>query len=131
MVVGFFFTLFSIFLSDEMIDEYLTKRYDDPRLAEKIVRQYKRVPSIQILARHPFIAWQVASVFSDCFSYPDYGSDHPRLTPFLIRFMIVQINRKLRFYHNKKNNDLVFYISVKMLSLYVFVSFVMSFFWPV
>lgn len=92
--------------TDEMKDEYLTKRYKDPRVGERIVRQYKRVPSIQILARHPFICWQVASVFNDCFKYPGYGSNRPRLTPFLIRFMIVQINRRLKFYRFKRNNEL-------------------------
>ncbi|MEQ2279657.1 hypothetical protein AMECASPLE_011638 [Ameca splendens] len=92
--------------TDEMKDEYLTKRFPDANLAANIVRHYKRVPMIQILARHPFFCWMVAILFSGSFQYQGYGTNRPRLTPFLIHYMIVQTNRRLRFYYKKKDNEL-------------------------
>ncbi|MED6289818.1 hypothetical protein CHARACLAT_006870 [Characodon lateralis] len=92
--------------TDEMKDEYLTKRFPDANLATNIVRHYKRVPMIRILARHPFFCWMVAKLFSGSFQYQGYGANRPRLTPFLIHYMIIQTNRRLRFYYKKKDNEL-------------------------
>lgn len=105
LVVCFFFTLFSVFSSDEMKDQYLTQRFTDPQLAAKIVRHYKRVPIIQILARQPFFTWIVAKIFKSCFKQGNYGSNKPRVTPLLIHFIIIQTNRMLKFYFRKKDNE--------------------------
>uniref|UniRef100_A0A1A8QSB7 Pyrin domain-containing protein n=1 Tax=Nothobranchius rachovii TaxID=451742 RepID=A0A1A8QSB7_9TELE len=92
--------------SDEMKDEYLTKRFSNKQLAENIVQHYKRTPTLQILARHPFFCWILATVFDRCFQYQGYGTNPPRLTPFLIHIMIIQTNRRLRFYYGKAENEL-------------------------
>ncbi|XP_017286505.1 protein NLRC3 [Kryptolebias marmoratus] len=92
--------------SDEMKDEYLTKRVSNAELAENIVRHYKRVPTLCILVRHPFFCWIVATMFGRSFCYEDYGRFPPRLTPFLIHFMIVQTNRRLKFYYDQMDNEL-------------------------
>ncbi|PWA20476.1 hypothetical protein CCH79_00003725 [Gambusia affinis] len=91
--------------SDEMKDQYLTQRFTDPQLAAKIVRHYKRVPIIQILARQPFFTWIVAKIFKSCFKQGNYGSNKPRVTPLLIHFIIIQTNRMLKFYFRKKDNE--------------------------
>ncbi|XP_063763247.1 NLR family CARD domain-containing protein 3 isoform X2 [Eleginops maclovinus] len=91
--------------SDEMKDEYLTKRFDNAELAAKIVAHYKRLPSLVILARQPFICWMVAIVFKRNFKYPDYGEHPPRLTPFYVNILVVQMNRRLEFYYGKAENE--------------------------
>lgn len=93
--------------SDEMKDEYLTKRFSRAELAEDIVSHYKRVPTLHILARHPFICWIVATMFGRNFCYQGYGRYPPRLTPFLIHILIVQTNRRLKFYYYQMDNELV------------------------
>ncbi|XP_013863463.1 uncharacterized protein nlrc3l isoform X2 [Austrofundulus limnaeus] len=92
--------------SDEMKDEYLTKRFSNAELAQSIVRHYKRVPTLHILARHPFVCWIVATMFGRSFCYEGYGRYPPRLTPFLIHILIVQTNRRLKFYYHQMDNDL-------------------------
>ncbi|KAM3616211.1 uncharacterized protein V6R79_014335 [Siganus canaliculatus] len=92
--------------SDEMKDSYLTKRFSNAELASKIVSHYKKLPTLSMLSRQPFICWMVATVFERCFLYRGYGERPPRLTPFYINFMIVQTNRRLQFYYDKAENDL-------------------------
>lgn len=90
-----------------MIDDYLTRRFVSPELAQKVVRQYKRLPTLRILARQPFVSWMLATVFERCFRYQGYGARPPRLTPFYINILVVQINRRLEFYYRKNENELV------------------------
>lgn len=97
-----------------MIDEYLIKRYDTG-LAEKIMRHYKLLPTLQIFARHPFVAWMVATVFERCYRYLDYGEHPPRLTPFYVNTVIVQTNRKLQFYYGQNDTNLVTSVSLWLL----------------
>ncbi|XP_044059459.1 NACHT, LRR and PYD domains-containing protein 3 [Siniperca chuatsi] len=92
--------------SDEMKDDYLTKRFCDAEQAAKIVAQYKRLPTLSMLARQPFVCWMVATVFERCYRYQGYGVHPPRLTPFYVSILIVQTNRKLQFYYGKGDNDL-------------------------
>ncbi|XP_073346310.1 protein NLRC3 [Pagrus major] len=91
--------------SDEMKDEYLTKRFDGDQ-ATKIIAHYKRLPMLQMLSRQPFVCWMVATVFERCYRYRGYGEHPPRLTPFYVSILIVQINRRLQFYYGKGENDL-------------------------
>ncbi|XP_071351780.1 protein NLRC3 [Trachinotus anak] len=92
--------------SDEMKDDYLTRRFRDARLAADIVAHYKRLPTLSILARQPFVCWMVATVFERCYRYYGYGVHPPRLTPFYINILIVQTNRRLQFYYGKCENNL-------------------------
>lgn len=92
--------------SDEMKDEYLTKRFSDKNLAAKIVAHYKRLPTLRMLARQPFVCWMMATVFERCFRYQDYGVRPPRLTTFYVNITIVQMNRRLQFYYGKGDHDL-------------------------
>lgn len=92
--------------SDEMKDDYLTRRYCDAELAANIVAHYKRLPTLKMLARHPFVCWMVATVFERCYSYQGYGVHPPRLTQFYVSIMIVQTNRRLQFYCGKNENEL-------------------------
>ncbi|XP_026154997.1 protein NLRC3 [Mastacembelus armatus] len=92
--------------SDEMKDNFLTRRFDQAVLAANIVAHSKRLPTLRQLTRHPFICWMVATVFERCYSYEGYGVHPPRLTPFYAFFVIVQINRRLQFYYGKNDNDL-------------------------
>ncbi|XP_054453130.1 protein NLRC3 [Anoplopoma fimbria] len=92
--------------SDEKKDNFLTLRFCDAELSSKIVAHYKRLPSLSILARQPFVCWMVATVFERCYRYHGYGVHPPRLTPFYINIMIVQTNRRLQFYCGKADNDL-------------------------
>lgn len=94
-----------------MKDEFLTKRFCDADLAAKIVAHYKRLPMLRLLTRQPFVCWMVATVFERCYRYQGYGTHPPRLTPFYISIMIVQTNRKLQFYYNKGENELVMFLS--------------------
>lgn len=96
-----------LFSSDEMKDDYLTKRFCDAQQAADIVAHYKRLPTLQILARQPFVCWMVATVFERCYRYQGYGVHPPRLTPFYVSILIVQTNRRLQFYYGKADNDLV------------------------
>lgn len=91
---------------DEMKDQYLTRHFSDTELTANIVTHYKRLPTLRILARQPFICWMVATVFERCYRYQGYGMHPPRLTPFYINILIVQINRRLQFYYGKLENDL-------------------------
>ncbi|KAM6932910.1 protein NLRC3 [Xenentodon cancila] len=86
--------------SDEMKDEYLTKRFSSAELAENIVRDYKRLPMLHILARHPFICWVVAKIFSRAYHNHGHETHLPRLTPFLINMLIVLMNRRKQFYYD-------------------------------
>ncbi|XP_019950742.2 protein NLRC3 [Paralichthys olivaceus] len=92
--------------SDEMKDDYLTRRFSDAALATNIVAHYKRLLTLSILARQPFICWMVATVFERCFRYQGYGVHPPRLTPFYVNVLIVQTNRRLQFYYGKRENEL-------------------------
>ncbi|XP_008308048.2 protein NLRC3-like [Cynoglossus semilaevis] len=74
--------------SDEMKDDYFTRRLVSTALAVKIIEHYKRLPTLNILARQPFICWMIAQVFTHSFSCEDYGENPPRLTPFYIHIMI-------------------------------------------
>ncbi|KAF3847847.1 hypothetical protein F7725_020875 [Dissostichus mawsoni] len=91
---------------DTMKDEYLTKRYENAALAAKIVAHYKLLPSLVILTRQPFVCWMVATVFKRNFKYRGYGENPPRLTPFYINVLVVQMNRRLEFYYGKAENEL-------------------------
>jgi len=91
-----------------MKDEYLTKRYENATLAAKIVAHYKLLPSLVILTRQPFVCWMVATVFKRNFKYRGYGENPPRLTPFYINVLVVQMNRRLEFYYGKAENELVY-----------------------
>ncbi|XP_045899184.1 NACHT, LRR and PYD domains-containing protein 3 [Micropterus dolomieu] len=92
--------------SDEMKDDYLTKRFCDAQQAANIVAHYKRLPTLRMLARQPFVCWMVATVFERCYRYQGYGVHPPRLTPFYVSILIVQTNRRLQFYYGKADNDL-------------------------
>lgn len=92
--------------SDEMKDEFLTKRFCDADLATKIVAHYKRVPTLRLIIRQPFVCWMVATVFERCYRYRGYGEHPPRLTPFYVSILIVQTNRRLQFYYGKADNEL-------------------------
>ncbi|GAA6233050.1 protein NLRC3-like isoform X1 [Lates japonicus] len=92
--------------SDEMKDDYLTRRFSDATLAAKIVSHYKRLPTLRMLARQPFVCWMVATVFERCYRYRGYGEHPPRLTPFYVNILIVQTNRRLQFYYGKNENEL-------------------------
>ncbi|XP_034460185.1 protein NLRC3 [Hippoglossus hippoglossus] len=92
--------------SDEMKDDYLTRRFSDAELAAKIVSHHKRLLTLSILARQPFVCWMVATVFERCFRYQGYGVHPPRLTPFYVNILIVQTNRRLQFYYGKHENEL-------------------------
>ncbi|XP_070762156.1 NLR family CARD domain-containing protein 3 [Enoplosus armatus] len=92
--------------SDDMKDDYLTKRFCNAELAAKIVAQYKRQPTLSVLARQPFVCWMVATVFERCYRYQGYGVHPPRLTPFYVSILIVQTNRRLQFYYEKGENEL-------------------------
>ncbi|XP_039987685.1 NLR family CARD domain-containing protein 3 isoform X2 [Xiphias gladius] len=92
--------------SDQMKDDYLTRRFSNAELAANIVAHYKRLPTLSMLARQPFVCWMVATVFERCFHYQGYGVHPPRLTPFYVNILIVQTNRKLQFYCGKAENDL-------------------------
>ncbi|XP_054885013.1 protein NLRC3 [Poeciliopsis prolifica] len=111
--------------SDEMKDEYLTKRFDNPQLAANIVRHYKRVPILQILARQPFFTWMVAKIIKSCFKQANYGSNKPRVTPFLIHFIIIQTNRMLKFYFRKRDNEKWTDVEVNLLRMLGKMSFKM------
>lgn len=103
-----FFLLFLSFFhgscSDEMKDEYLTKRFSDAELAAKIVAHYKRLPSLRILARQPVVCWMVATLFEFCFQSHGYGEHPPRLTPFYVNIMIFQTNRSLELYQKPQDS---------------------------
>lgn len=112
-----------------MKDEYLTKRFSNTELAENIKSHYKRVPMLHILARHPFVCWIVAAMFSRSFCYEGYGRHPPRLTPFLIHFLVIQTNRRLKFYYDQKDNELVcgfffFFLHIPTVLLKVILNFV-------
>ncbi|XP_056230690.1 protein NLRC3 [Seriola aureovittata] len=92
--------------SDEMKDDYLTRRFRDATLAANIVAHYRRLPTLVMLAQQPFVCWMVATVFERCYRYRGYGVHPPRLTPFYINILIVQTNRRLQFYYGKCENNL-------------------------
>ncbi len=94
-----------------MKDNYLIKRFSDAELAAKIVTHYKRLPTLSMLAGHPFVCWMVATVFERCYRYRGYGEHPPRLTPFYVSILIVQINRRLQFYYGKGENELVMFVA--------------------
>lgn len=90
-----------------MKDNFLTKRFCDAELATKIVAHYKRLPTLRMLARQPFLCWVVATWFERCYRYEGYGVHPPRLTPFYVNIAIVQTNRRLEFYENAENNQVM------------------------
>lgn len=87
-----------------MKNNYLTKRFCDPELATKIVAHYKRVPTLSILARQPFVCWMAATVFERWYCREGYGVHPPRLTPFYVNIAIIQTNRRLEFYEKLEHN---------------------------
>ncbi|XP_076002194.1 NLR family CARD domain-containing protein 3 [Genypterus blacodes] len=92
--------------SDEMKDDYLTRRFTDGALAANIVAHYQRLPMLRMLCRQPFICWMVATLFENSYRYVGYGVKPPKLTPFYINILVVQTNRKLQFYYNQTENNL-------------------------
>lgn len=102
-----------------MKDDYLDKRFCDAELTAKIKAQYKRLPTLRILARQPFVCWMVATVFERCYRYLGYGVHPPRLTPFYVSILIVQTNRRLQFYFGKGDNELVTYVCLWVFCLLV------------
>ncbi len=90
-----------------MKDDYLKKRFSDAELSTNIVAHYKRLPTLSMLVRQPFVCWMVATVFERCYRYQGYGVHPPRLTPFYVSILIVQTNRRLQFYNGKADNELV------------------------
>ncbi|KAM9344182.1 protein NLRC3-like [Pholidichthys leucotaenia] len=90
--------------SDEMKDNFLRKRWrNNTEWPTKIVDQYKRIPMLQKISRHPFVCWMVTEVLERCFRDQEYGEHPPRLTPFYINILVVQINRMLEFYYDKRD----------------------------
>lgn len=104
---------FPLLCSDEMKEDYLTRRYKNAQLAAKIVAHYKRLPTLVTLAHQPFVCWIIASTFERTFLYDNYGVHSPRLTPFYVSIMIIQMNRRLQFYYGKTENDLVMCIGLR------------------
>ncbi|XP_058490273.1 NLR family CARD domain-containing protein 3 [Solea solea] len=93
--------------SDEMKDDYFSRRFSNAEQATNILEHYKRLPTLCMLARQPFVCWMIATVFERCYrSYQGYGEHPPRLTPFYIHILIVQTNRRLMFYYGKQENNL-------------------------
>ncbi|XP_030590520.1 protein NLRC3-like [Archocentrus centrarchus] len=93
--------------NDEMKERYLTNRWQsNTDMATKVVSHFKRLPMLVMAARNPFVCWMVATVFERCYRYRDYGSNPPRLTPFYVNILMVQMNRRLQFYYERRENDL-------------------------
>lgn len=90
-----------------MKDAYFTKRFSDAELATKIITHYKRLPTLRIVTHQPFMCWIVARVFESYYRYVGYGAHPPRLTPFYVNTLIVQTNRKLEFYEQTENIQVV------------------------
>ncbi|XP_053729315.1 NLR family CARD domain-containing protein 3 isoform X1 [Synchiropus splendidus] len=90
--------------SEEMRDDYFRKRFP-PELSEKIMAHYKQLPTLQILSRLPFACWIMATVFEARFRCRGYGVHPPKLTPFFVNFMIIQMNRRLQFYCERSETD--------------------------
>ncbi|XP_063320036.1 uncharacterized protein LOC134618529 isoform X2 [Pelmatolapia mariae] len=93
--------------NDDMKESYLKNRWQsNADLGAKILSHFKRLPTLVMAARHPFVCWMVATVFERCYRYRGYGKDPPRLTPFYVNIMMVQMNRRLQFYYDKRENEL-------------------------
>ncbi|CAL8234165.1 unnamed protein product [Arctogadus glacialis] len=92
--------------SDEMKDDYLSKRFQDKELSDSIVSHYKRSPALSALCQQPFVCWLAATAFERCFRYQGYGIQPPKLTPFYIHVMVIQTNRKLQRYCGQSENHL-------------------------
>ncbi|XP_028320693.1 NLR family CARD domain-containing protein 3-like [Gouania willdenowi] len=90
--------------NDEMKEDYLNRHTNDREQAAKIIAHYKRLPMLVTLARQPFVCWMVFTLFERFYRYSGYGEHPPRLTPFYINIMIVQMNRRLQFYYDKSQN---------------------------
>lgn len=91
-----------------MKESYLKNRWQsDTDLGAKILSHFKRLPTLVMAARHPFVCWMVATVFERCYRYRGYGKDPPRLTPFYVNILMVQMNRRLQFYYDRRENELV------------------------
>lgn len=99
--------------TEEMKDHFLTKRFIEADVAAKIVAHYKRLPTLKILTRQPFVCWMAAKVFERRFRYRDYGMEPPRLTSFYINIFVIQSNRRLEFYHEKMEINLIWSIEDK------------------
>ncbi|KAM9733249.1 NLR family CARD domain-containing protein 3 isoform 1-T2 [Menidia menidia] len=91
--------------NNEMKDDYHTRRIRDAHLAEKIVRRYKLLPTLHHLCRHPLLCWLVSYTSKNNFRYLDYGTQPPRLTPYLVDMMVIQMNRRLEFYYDHPTHD--------------------------
>ncbi|XP_008299719.1 protein NLRC3 [Stegastes partitus] len=87
--------------SEELKDQFMTKRFVSAELAAKIMAHYKRLPTLKILTRQPFFCWMAAKVFERRFRYQGYGTEPPRLTPFYVNIFVIQMNRRLESYHEK------------------------------
>ncbi|KAL3973857.1 insulin-like growth factor-binding protein 2 [Sarotherodon galilaeus] len=93
--------------NDDMKESYLKNRWQsNTDLGAKILCHFKRLPTLVMAARHPFVCWMVATVFERCYRYRGYGKDPPRLTPFYVNILMVQMNRRLQFYYDKRENEL-------------------------
>lgn len=90
-----------------MKDDYLSRRYRDDALTTNIVAHYRRLPTLRMLCRQPFVCWTVATVFEHSYRYEGYWVNPPKLTPFYINILIIQTNRKLQFYCGQTDNNLV------------------------
>ncbi|KAK6296473.1 hypothetical protein J4Q44_G00326150 [Coregonus suidteri] len=92
--------------SDEQKDDYLTMRYSDKSLADKILRHTKNSPTIYTLCHIPFCCWMVAMVYERGFrNHDNYGDEPPKITSFFIHYMIIQNNRKLEKYYGQNPNS--------------------------
>lgn len=90
-----------------MKDNYLTKRFLNAETGARIVEHYKQLPMLHILARQPFVCWMVAKIFGHNFRNEHYRALPPKLTMFYVNILIIQTNRRLQFYYEKAENNLV------------------------
>ncbi|XP_067102873.1 NLR family CARD domain-containing protein 3 [Osmerus mordax] len=91
--------------SNELKEEFLTKRYTDKELAAQIISHLKLLPSLYDLCQMPFMCWMVSMIFERGFqNEDDYGDKPPKLTPFYVHHVIVQTNRRLEKYYDAPQN---------------------------
>ncbi|KAJ0022183.1 hypothetical protein NQD34_009673, partial [Periophthalmus magnuspinnatus] len=87
--------------NNEMKDDYLSRRFKNAEMGSNIVDHYKKLPTLHILTRQPFICWMVARIFGHNFDKTqDYGRYPPKLTQFYVNTLLIQTNRRLQFYYD-------------------------------
>uniref|UniRef100_A0A3Q2D791 NACHT domain-containing protein n=1 Tax=Cyprinodon variegatus TaxID=28743 RepID=A0A3Q2D791_CYPVA len=91
--------------TDPQKEDYFRKRFRDEEKASRIISHIKRLKSLFIMCHIPIFCWITADVLEGLLETRDGGELPKTLTGMYIRFLKLQIERKMIKYDGGQNTD--------------------------